>query len=394
MPVVLAQDAETTVIIAQEDQLAPGTSGQRFRYFQQVANSGREFLAFVARSYLPPPLPEERVGLYHFNGGKIQPVAFIGDPAPGIPLAVIREFRELSINQRGDLLFTTVVSRQDSPDVNRVSALYLFAGSKLVLLLGALDPARARQEVISDPQSPLLYDDGSYTIQARVGGAMTIVLQRSDQYLPLVSEQHTAPGLGGRLLGRLLPWPALLTSSGAFSFSALLDNAPSILLARPPFRPSVPNPSFEIMALSGLPEDWETCWTNNGSGEAYLDDTHGRYAFEGNSALRLHAGPGGGSVFVLSSLIPVESDQAYEVSARLRYSLSQREDEVYFSAIEMDAAGWIVAEHHFFGRPGDNFWQWREHALGFATTPRTKGIRLRFGISVSTEAYLDVDTVK
>jgi hypothetical protein len=195
-------------------------------------------------------------------------------------------------------------------------------------------------------------------------------------------------------LGRLTPGSTILGSDGAFLFSAMMDDRQTLFLAGLPLRITVPNAGFERLAFDGMPENWDTFWTNGGTGQAFLEDTHGRFAFEGNSNLRIHVGPGGGSGFVLSDPFSVDPDRAYELTAQMRFALSDRGDEVYFSVLEYNAAGSVIAEHHSIGRPGDNNWQWQARTQRFATTSQTKSLRIRFGIAVRDEAYLDVDGIR
>jgi hypothetical protein len=191
-----------------------------------------------------------------------------------------------------------------------------------------------------------------------------------------------------------MPLPVHVAADGGFLFSALQENRQTLFFSSPAMRLQVPNPGFEKLAFNGLPESWETFWTNSGKGQAYLEDSLGRYAQEGNSYLRIHAGPGGGSAFVLSSPVTVEADRVYEITAQMRFALAGRSDEAYFSIVEYNAKGNVIAEHHSIGRMGDNNWQWQARAQRFATGLQTRTVRLRFGLNVREEAYLDVDGLR
>ncbi len=61
---------------------------------------------------------------------------------------------------------------------------------------------------------------------------------------------------------------------------------------------AIPFQGFESPGREGMPGGWETRWTNAGTGEARQYNSGGADAFEGNSTLRFHTGPGGGAVFV------------------------------------------------------------------------------------------------
>jgi hypothetical protein len=160
----------------------------------------------------------------------------------------------------------------------------------------------------------------------------------------------------------------------------------------PPY--NIPNGEFEALGPGGLPEHWQTVWTNSGTGEAFQYNGTEPEIFSGTSALRLHVDQGGGSLFVLSDPIPIASNARYLITSQMRYGLASPDDAVYFSIIQFDAADNPVGFDEVRGSSEDNQWTWVPKALPIRTTANTASIRIRFGLVSSTENYLDVDAVR
>jgi photosystem II stability/assembly factor-like uncharacterized protein len=158
--------------------------------------------------------------------------------------------------------------------------------------------------------------------------------------------------------------------------------------------PDIPNGDFEALGDNGLPAHWQTVWHNSGSGSAVQYDSGGADAFQGNSVLRLHVDPGGGSTFVLSDAIPVAPGATYLISSRMRFNLASDLDAVFFSIVQSDNEGHAVGFDEVRGRKGENFWTWRPRRILIRTSPGTTSIRIRFGLVSADESYLDVDAVR
>jgi photosystem II stability/assembly factor-like uncharacterized protein len=158
--------------------------------------------------------------------------------------------------------------------------------------------------------------------------------------------------------------------------------------------PDIPNGDFERLDENGLPAHWQIVWHNSGSGAAFQYDSGGADAFQGNSVLRLHVDPGGGSTFVLSDAIPIAPGTTYQISSRMRFNLAADSDAVFFSIIQFDNDGNVVGFDEVRGRQGENYWTWQARRLLIRTSPNTTSIRIRFGLLAAGESYMDVDAVR
>src|SRR2546427_1948759 len=125
-----------------------------------------------------------------------------------------------------------------------------------------------------------------------------------------------------------------------------------------------------------------------------LWDSGGAYSFDGNSVLRLHVGPGGGSTFVLSGHIPISPMTDYLISCQMRFNLESESDAVFFSVIQFDGAGNAVGSNELKRLKGDNSWKWQREELVIHTQPSASSIGIRFALLTASESYLDVDSVR
>ncbi len=160
-------------------------------------------------------------------------------------------------------------------------------------------------------------------------------------------------------------------------------------------RPPVPNGSFESPGTYGLPAGWPTAWANSGTGSVWQSEGAGAAAFDGSATLRLHVGPGGGSVFVVSdaAAAPVYPDINYLLECRMRFYFDDASDAAIFSVIQYDGAGNLVGFDEVRGLRGDSFWTWEPKRMLIHTAPNAAFIRYRFGLSSKSEKYLDIDAV-
>jgi photosystem II stability/assembly factor-like uncharacterized protein len=156
----------------------------------------------------------------------------------------------------------------------------------------------------------------------------------------------------------------------------------------------IPNGDFEALGENGLPTYWQIVWHNAGSGAAFQYDSGGADAFQGNSVLRLHVDPGGGSTFVLSDAIPVAPGATYLISSRMRFNLASGADSVFFSVIQFDHADMEVGFAEVRSRKGENPWRWQPRWLRIRMRPDAVSIRIRFGLVADGESYLDIDAMR
>lgn len=120
----------------------------------------------------------------------------------------------------------------------------------------------------------------------------------------------------------------------------------------------------------------------------------GHDAFAGDSVLRLHVKPGGGSTFLLSDPIPIPQNAIGLLTSRLRYNLASPSDAVYFSATQYDTLGNPLDFDEVEGVAGDNHWTWVSKELLIYPARGATSVRIRFGLISSEESYLDVDAVQ
>ncbi len=184
-----------------------------------------------------------------------------------------------------------------------------------------------------------------------------------------------------------------LNESGTVALQAPLCCGPyveGIFLAR--LRPpAIPNGGFEGPGDFRLPQAWTTWWTNSGTGDASQYDSGGHDSFDWYSSLRLHVGPGGGSVFVLSDPTAVTPGTTYLLESRMRFFFDAAADTAYFTVIQFDSAGGVVGEDEVLGVAGDSLWTWEPKRLLIYTAPNAAFVRYRFGLISPHEKYLDVD---
>ncbi|PYV11668.1 MAG: hypothetical protein DMG07_18710, partial [Acidobacteria bacterium] len=185
-----------------------------------------------------------------------------------------------------------------------------------------------------------------------------------------------------------------LNSTGDFAFHARLccgQFRDGIYLSGYPTA-AIPNGDFEDLGARGLPAAWETVWSNSGGGEAFRYEGGAEDAFQGSSALRLHA-TAGGATFVLSDPVPVTLDTTYRITSRMRFNLRSPSDAVYFSVLQYDGSGREIGVDEMRASTNESLWTWLPRRLVIRTKPKTATIRLRFGLASASEAYLDVDGV-
>jgi hypothetical protein len=156
---------------------------------------------------------------------------------------------------------------------------------------------------------------------------------------------------------------------------------------------SIPPDDFDVPGVDGLPLHWSTVWTNSGTGDVSRYDSGGVDAYSGSSTLRLHVGPGGGSIFVLSDPAPIIPDRIYAIAAEMRYALPSDSDYVAFTVLQYDANGSEIAINELDGAARDNRWNWKEKAIWVRTLPSAASLRIRFGLMSTVEAYADVDAL-
>ncbi|WP_028594352.1 RHS repeat domain-containing protein [Paenibacillus assamensis] len=93
----------------------------------------------------------------------------------------------------------------------------------------------------------------------------------------------------------------------------------------------------------------------------------------------------------MSDVIAVKGGNAYELKAKLRYTLPSGMAQI--SIIQMDSKGNNVGELQYTYSKGA--WQWVDTNNRFVVQPETVAIRIRFGVGWAEEgAYLDVDQVE
>jgi hypothetical protein len=234
--------------------------------------------------------------------------------------------------------------------------------------------------------------DGLYGLYQLIEGSVTRLAMQGD----------VAPGTGGARFGGNPPSFTLFPPWSTYAMNAVGDVAfqsilccdrptAGIFMFRTP-RPPVLNGDFETPGDGELPLHWQTAWSASNSGEAFRF-SGGAAAFDGDSVLRLHVRPGGGSVFVLSDSFPVNTDRPYVVTSRMRYALPSDSDSVFLSVIQYDASGASIGLKEITGRRGDNYWTWQQRALALRTLPKTASIRIRLGLIAASESYLDVDAL-
>lgn len=151
------------------------------------------------------------------------------------------------------------------------------------------------------------------------------------------------------------------------------------------------NGSFEQdINNNNLPDFWEMNW-RNGTSTGYNAEKASYSPVEGNYHYRLFNGVGDTDsyIYVVSNIIPVSGNTAYQAEAFMRYTLGTGHAE--FSIIQIDSKNDIVTEdHQSFNNGG---WTWHNNLNVFITEPNTKYVTIRFGVGGEAGAYLDLDKV-
>lgn len=319
------------------------------------------------------------------------------------------------LNNAGSVLFSAPVKGGGSP-----GGIFLFSD-------GALKKVAADGDPVSDdaagtyllvpvwneqPWLPTKYslnDSNAAVFSAEIrrpsGTSTGLFLYAQGNVRRLVSSGDLASETRGQVFNlwpmgifNTAPFTApLLNNRGDIGFWSELSNGEcerGIFLAAIARPLLLPNADFETTGTNGLPANWTTAWSDSGTGEAFIYGSAGSDSFDGRNVLRLHVGPGGGSIFVLSDPIPVSPDSAHLISSQMRFNLEDYRDAVYFSVIHLDGAGNGIGFSEVAGFSGDNFWDWKQKQLGFRTTPNTAAIRVRFGLVSARASFLDVDAVQ
>jgi hypothetical protein len=159
-------------------------------------------------------------------------------------------------------------------------------------------------------------------------------------------------------------------------------------------RVQIPNGDFEAPGEGRLPAGWSTTWSDPGAGSAFRYDSGGADSWTGGANLRLHVPSGGGSTFVLSDPLPVVPETNLLISARMRYSLPSSSDDVFLTVIQVNRAGDSVGFNEGKDEKGEEFWSWHSKRIRVRIVPEAVAIRLRLGLVASSEAYMDVDSVR
>jgi hypothetical protein len=306
-------------------------------------------------------------GYFQYQAGSIRKLVVSNDPAPVYSGGDFEIFREekygdytlvippstrFSTNESNMLAFTSEIT-----GTPRLFGLFLFADESVsrIALLGDRAPQTTNQTFETLPTG---WSGG--------GGAYD-------------SEDRIRLNNSGEMLFRSRlccgPW-----DQGLFMASM--------------FHLEVPNGSFESDGGGNYPAGWSTAWSNSGTGQVTRFEGGADSSFRGTSCLRLHVAPGGGSTFVLSDPIAVNSEATYLVSSRLRYNLSNTSDRVYFTALQYDGQGNELGLDELQGKKGDNLWNWQTQRINIRTRKDTAFIRIRFGLKSTDAADLDVDAVR
>jgi hypothetical protein len=284
-------------------------------------------------------------GLFLFSSREIRKIVADGDPPPGTPDSEIAPSNDFSLNNLGMAIFAGTVYKH-------LGGTYVSSG-----------------------------------VFSYAAGSLSKVLLQND----------AAPGTDGESVMWLPDWFSL-GNSGRIALHATLccgKFKEGIFQGQiVPSPVNIPNGDFEALGGGGLPEHWQTIWTNSGTGEAFQYNGTSPEIFSGTSALRLHVDQGGGSLFVLSDPMPIATNARYVITSQMRYSLPSPGDAVYFSVIQLDSAGNQVGFDEVQGNSADNQWAWVAKALPIRTTSNTASIRIRFGVVSATQTYLGVDAVR
>jgi hypothetical protein len=283
-------------------------------------------------------------GLFLFSSGEVRKIVADRDPVPGSPDSVILfGGAEFSFNNLGMAIFSAYMQTRLPNGFQAFPGVFSYAAGSLSRILLKYDAAPG-----TDGESFVGSDSLSLGNSGQVGLHATVCCGTFKE---------------GIFLGQIVALP-------------------------------IPNGDFQALGGGGLPEHWQTVWTNSGTGEAFQYNGTEPEIFSGTSALRLHVDQGGGSLFVLSDPIPIASNARYLITSQMRYGLASPDDAVYFSIIQFDDSDNPVGFDELRGSSEDNHWTWVPKALPIRTTANTASIRIRFGLVSSTENYLDVDAVR
>jgi hypothetical protein len=373
-----SQDCVTPVVI--RGQAVPG--GGAFQSFSGVAINNFGQIAFYAHS---------AGGLFLYSNGIITPIVREGESGPGVAGSRFDRF-EFRLDDAGEVLFAgdQVFNANAMGVTYRRFGIYLFARGAIcpVAIIG--QPVASQDVVLSSLSTFDMSRSGKIAVSASSSG---------QPFQTYVGSSDGFAGIRGFADG-IQPYGA---AQAAFYVTAVDDTGAlmvrsaseyqDLLLALPLPLESVPADDFEVAGSGGLPIHWRSVWSNGGTGNAAMYDSS-LYSYTGSSMLRLHVGPGGGSVFVLSDPIQILPGREYAVTVQMRYALASDSDSAFFTVLQYDSAGKEIALDELCGTPADNRWTWKEEAIYMRTLPNAAWIRIRFGLSATVEAYLDVDALK
>jgi hypothetical protein len=188
----------------------------------------------------------------------------------------------------------------------------------------------------------------------------------------------------------------VLNENRTVAFQASLCCGPYVqgIFVAKPRTPAVPNGGFEGADASGLPSQWTTWWVNFGEGDAAHYNSGGTDSYDWYSTLRLHVGPAGGAVFVVSDPTAVFPGATYMLECRMRFFFDDPADMTFFTIIQYDRDGATVGLNEVLGVAGDSRWSWEPKRLLIQAAPNAAFLRYRFGLMSSHEKYLDVDALQ
>ena len=398
----------------------PGPDGIAFGGMWPVAANGEGDIAFVSCSAACGPQSLQQSIFLRRRDGTIVRIMTDGDPSP---LGGTFSLTYTEYNRGGPYAASALVAPQINKSGSVVFAapvkgatasgglfLYTADGLKVIAANGDSGPPQTNANFVffsSPPNSTpaivttvgyAINDFDTVTFRSVLSNGSWGVFQRvGDSSRKLAVWGDVVPGAPGSSFGNNSQfYPLLQNDFGDVAFFSYLCCGSSeeglFLSPAPGIQP--PNGDFELPGASALPANWETVWTNSGSGEAFRYGDSGANPMRGTSVLRLHVDSGGSSIFVLSDAIPVSADTIYTITSWMRYDLISPNDAVLFSVIQFDAAANVVGFNEVSGAPGENFWLWKPKRLLIHTAPTTASVEIRYGLMSAGESYLDVDAVQ
>lgn len=329
----------------------------------------------------------------------ILPIVQIGQTVPGASGFRLDGFRFAGPDDSGQIVF----SGEEEANINAMGITYRSFGI-FIYLNGVVSPiAILGQKVANQPSESF---SSISTFAQSSSGVVTI----SGGYGTEQATFRVSEGNFSRALfyldgnppdnaAQLDLYPIAVNNSGSILLSGWVPQSSSSLRVEQfvaiPINPdSIPPDDFEVLGDNGLPVGWPCVWNNAGSGNAAQYNSGGAYSYNGNSTLRLHVHPGGGSTFVLSDPIPVLAGRVYALSAEMRYALSSDSDMFAFTVLQYNDVGNEIAINEVDGVAADNRWAWKRKAIFVQTLPNTHWLRVRFGLISSVEAFADVDDLR